>query len=454
MTQADLVYRAGRSAAEIEEIYGLQDAVKLSSNELPWGPLPSVQEAIVQAVAGNNGVNRYPDIHATALRTAIAAHHHVTVEHIAVGAGSGGLLAQLVRACLDDGDDVLIPDPTFGLYRIMSSWTGASVRAVESVGTTANAAELIAQLRTETKLVFLASPNNPTATALGIDQLAQVLEAVPVGCTVVVDEAYADFVRASHVMQGKALISSFDNVAVLRTFSKAHGLAGLRIGYLLGRRRLVAQVSALSTPFHVSSMAQVAGVESLRRHGEVCARVDLIVAERERVSNAIRRLGLGLSQSQANFVWLPAGERSADLAQACERAGVVPRLFPGQGVRITIGLPHDNDRVLEVLRVPGLVEQLAPAWRLPTGEPARRSAELARPDRLDDSLADQCGRAYRDALERLGKPVHPSIDAWTAGQSFDALLAELLDTTDGEDFTVIETIVANIATAGRKRDQL
>ncbi|WP_166459748.1 pyridoxal phosphate-dependent aminotransferase [Amycolatopsis pithecellobii] len=445
-----LVYRAGRSAAEIQQQYGISDVVKLSSNELPWGPLPSVRDAILRAVTGDDGANRYPDLRATELRATIAAYHGVDPGRVAVGAGSGGILAQLVRSELRGDSAVLVPGPTFDLYRIMSTWTGASVHVADMPATVPDVDTLVAGLRPETRLVFLASPNNPTGGALGADRVARIASRVPEGCIVVVDEAYADFVTACHIDQGAALIDRYDNVVVLRTFSKAHGLAGLRIGYLLGHPAIVDRVGALSTPFHIGTVGQVAAIESVRHAAQVRERAERVVAERERMAATIRAMGLGLGWSQANFLWLPAGSGAARLAQALEQRGLVPRLFDGKGVRVTVARAADNDRVLAVL---GELD-LRDTWTLPVGDgvvaAARTAAELESVSGVVDGAVAR--DAYRAALALAGRVPDPQIDTWGAEQAGHALVAELLDVVSVDLLEGREKIAAQVIATARAKD--
>jgi hypothetical protein len=201
------------------------------------------------------------------------------------------------------------------------------------------------------------------------------LDAAPPNCLLVLDQAYQDFVTAPHAPDGATLVSTHANVVVLRTFSKAHGLAGLRVGYLLAQPEIVRAAERLGVPFNVDGIAQVAAVASLRVFAEVQERVNRIVAERDRVIGELRRRGFGQANSQGNFVWLPVGLAADDLAAALERSGVVTRCVSSQGVRVTIGTPEENDRFLEVFGYGNLVPALTEQWQLPTGNHAYRVHE-------------------------------------------------------------------------------
>jgi histidinol-phosphate aminotransferase len=383
----------------------MSEAVKLSFNELPWGPLPAVRDAITRFLDGPNGVNRYPDMRATELRTAIATHDDVPVECVAVGTGSGGLLSQLTFASTGPGDEVLMPWPTFGQYAAFATWTGATASKVPLMGTTPDGPALAAAIGPRTRMLVIASPNNPTGTLLSRDGLQAVLDAAPANCLVVLDQAYQDFVTAPHAPDAAGLVPTHANVVVLRTFSKAHGLAGLRVGYLLAQPDTVRAVEQLGVPFNVDGIAQVAAVASLQAFAEVRGRIGSIVAERERVVAELRRRGFGQANTQANFVWLPVGAAATELAAALERSGVLTRCVPDYGVRVTIGTPPQNDRFLEVFGAGDLVPDLTANWRLPTGPDAMRVhnwvQQLQAPAVQAHAMADVVADASAEALPRL-----------------------------------------------------
>jgi histidinol-phosphate aminotransferase len=373
------------------------NSIKLSFNEMPWGPLPAVTDAILAFVNGPSSVNRYPDMRAAELRAAIAAHHAVPVEYVAVGTGSGGLLNQLTFATTGPGDEVLMPWPTFGQYAGFAGWTGATATKVPLVGTTPSGAALAAAMTPRTRMLVIATPNNPTGTVLHRDGLRAVLERASRDCVVVLDQAYQDFAAAPHAPDAADLVGSYPNVVVLRTFSKAHGLAGLRIGYVLAQPETVAAVERLAVPFNVDGIAQAAAVASLRAFDQVQERVAIIVAERERVIAELRRRGFGQANSQANFVWLPAGSAANELAVTLERSGVSTRVVADEGVRVTVGTPAENDRFLEVFGTGELVAGLAECWRLPTGPDAARVHELV--ERLvEPAAAERIDLAAASAL--------------------------------------------------------
>ncbi len=340
-------YVPGRSAASVATQYRLGDVVKLASNEAPFPPLPAALAAIAEA-AGT--ANRYPDDAATALREALGVTCDVEPEQVLLANGSVELCRMAIAATCDPGDEVVFGQPSFEAYPVLAQQVGA---AMVQVPLTAHRYDLDAMadaITDRTRLVFVCNPNNPTGTTVGRDAAERFLERVPPDLLVVFDEAYREFVTTPDFPDGLELLRDHANVAVLRTFSKAYGLAALRVGYAIARVDVIGALRKVRVPFTTNGVAQAAALASLAAHDEMRARVDDVIAERERVFVAITDLGLDVVASEANFLWLPLGEPAAVLGEYSERAGVVLRPFPGVGVRITIGSPVENDRLVKVLR--------------------------------------------------------------------------------------------------------
>jgi histidinol-phosphate aminotransferase len=337
-------YRPGRNPADLARELGLPDAVKLASNESAYGPLPSVAAAVTKA-AGE--MNRYPDMAAAELISAIATRFGAEPEQVALGAGSVGLCQQLVTATSGPGDEVLYCWRSFEAYPLLV--TAAGARSVQApLQNHAYDLEALADaISDRTRLVFLCNPNNPTGTATRFPAMEKFLDTVPDGVLVVIDEAYREFVDDPEVPDGLALAGDRENVAVLRTMSKAYGLAGLRLGYCIAAPEIAETLRKVQVPFSVSAIAQAAGLASLRAEGELQERVRQVVAERGRVVDALRGMGIGVPESQANFVWLPLGSGAMAFARGCEQRGVIVRPFAGDGVRVTVGAPKENDRFLD-----------------------------------------------------------------------------------------------------------
>ena len=321
------------------------EAHKLSSNESPYGPLPSVVEVIAEA---GRGVNRYPDNGAEALTSALAERFDVPAAHVAVGCGSVGVLQQLMVAVSDPGDEVVYGWRSFEAYPPLADLAGATSVQVPLRDETHDLAAMAAAITPRTRLILVCNPNNPTGTVVREQELLRFLDQVPADCLVVLDEAYHEYIRDPAVPDGTDLYRDRPNVAVLRTFSKAYGLAGLRVGFLIGHEPVAEAVRKTMLPFTVSSVAQAAAVASLNAEDELLSRVESVVKERERVRETLVANGWTVPVTEANFVWLRLGEHTAQFAQACDAAGISVRPFAGEGARISIGTPAANDTFLAV----------------------------------------------------------------------------------------------------------
>jgi histidinol-phosphate aminotransferase len=335
-------YRPGRVPAVTAG-----QAHKLSSNESPYGPLPSVAEVIAEA---GRGVNRYPDNRAEALTAALARRFRVPPGHIAVGCGSVGVLKQLIEAVSDPGAEVLYAWRSFEAYPPLADLAGAASVRVPLRDETHDLEAMAAAVTPRTRLVLVCNPNNPTGTVVGERQLAAFLDHVPEDCLVVLDEAYHEYIRDASVPDGLGLYTGRPNVAVLRTFSKAYGLAGLRVGFLIGQPRVADAVRKTMLPFTVSAVAQAAAVASLDAEAELLERVESVVKERNRVREALLSDGWTVPPTEANFVWLRLGEHTTPFAAACEGHGIAVRPFAGEGARVSIGAPEANEAFLAVAR--------------------------------------------------------------------------------------------------------
>jgi histidinol-phosphate aminotransferase len=317
---------------------------KLSSNENPYPPLPGVMDAASQALTV---MNRYPDMGATALYDALAARLGVPVAHLAAGTGSVALIYQLLAAFCDPGDEVVYAWRSFEAYPIaVAAAAATSVRVPVTAEGRHDLEAMLAAITDRTKAVIVCTPNNPTGPALGQTELDAFLDRVPPHVVAVVDEAYVEFVRMDDAVDGIATYRDRANVVLFRTFSKAYGLAGFRIGYAVAHAEIAAALRAVSLPFGVSQVAQVAAIASLAAEAELLERVDALVAERDRVTAGLREQGWLLPEAQGNFVWFGLGERTAEFAAAAEERGIVVRPFAGEGCRVSIGEVEGNDRIL------------------------------------------------------------------------------------------------------------
>ncbi|MGW0250807.1 histidinol-phosphate transaminase [Nocardia goodfellowii] len=323
-------------------------AVKLASNETTLPPLPAAAKAIGAAA---ELAHRYPDNQATELRAALADFLDVTVEQVAVGCGSVALLQELVQiTCSSAQDEVLFAWRSFEAYPIVAQVGHATAVQVPLTSEHVHDLDALAAAVTpRTKLVFVCNPNNPTGTAVGRDALVRFLDAVPSDVLIVLDEAYFEYLRLAGTGQcpdGVELGRGRPNVIVLRTFSKAYGLAGLRVGYAVGDPEVITALMKVHIPFSVNRVAQAAAIASLEARGELLERTDALIVERERVRAAMRGAGYEVPPSETNFIWLPLAGRSAAFAEASAEAGVLVRPYAADGVRVTIGDPHENDTFL------------------------------------------------------------------------------------------------------------
>lgn len=346
-------YAAGKPPAPVEGL----TRYKLSSNENPLGPVPEVARVLAEFDA----VHRYPDPLSTALRTALAGQLGVDAEDIVTGAGSLGALNQIIKTFAGvnaDGvqDEVIYAWRSFEAYPILVGIMGARSVQVPNLPNGAHDLDAMAAAVTDrTRLILVCTPNNPTGPAVTESQIRSFLAKVPATVPVVIDEAYFEFCAASSIPEGEEpplngldIYRDYPNVIILRTFSKAQGLAGLRVGYSISHPQITRHLRVAATPFAVSALAERAAVASIEHQEAVMARVSHIVAERERVTARLRELGYEFPGTYANFVWLPLGERTGEFVDLMNRNALSVRAFGSEGVRVSIGEIEANDRFLSL----------------------------------------------------------------------------------------------------------
>lgn len=320
-------------------------SIKLSSNESPYGPLPSVREAIAKASAE---LNRYPDPGAVELTAALAERLEVPEDHLAFGAGSVGALQQLLEAVGEPGAELVYAWRSFEAYPLLAELSGMTSVRVPLRDETHDLDAMAEAITDRTRMILVCNPNNPTGTTLRENELAAFLDRVPDHVLVVLDEAYREYVRDPDVPDGLALYRDRPNVAVLRTFSKAYGLAAIRLGFVVGQPQVTAAVSKTLVPFAVNHLAQAAGAASLLAEEELLERVQVTVEERTRVRDSLLEAGWTVPPTEANFVWLRLDADTLDFAASCAEVGVSVRPFDGEGARISLGTPEENDVFLSV----------------------------------------------------------------------------------------------------------
>ncbi len=344
-------YQPGLTTAEVLARYGLDVAVKLASNESPYPPLPAVQEVIR---AGAAGLNRYPDAYARTLRAQLAERHHVEPEAVAVGNGSCELILLAGQAFLDPGTTVVHADPSFAIYPHLAAATGAESVAVPLAPDEGHdLMAMAAAVDERTRLVVVCNPNNPTGVYRSAAELEEFVQLLPDDLAILIDEAYFDFVDLAEAGRMMSLARSRSNLLVTRTFSKAYGLPGLRVGYGVGGAGWIGALERVRQPFNVNALAQAAASAALEERSAMAERVAAIVRERDRVCAELAATGVPFTPSRANFILLGAESGGSGLHEALLRRGVIVRDGAALGVpgrvRVTIGSPRENDAFLAAL---------------------------------------------------------------------------------------------------------
>ena len=337
------------------------DAFKLSSNENPFDPLPGV----VEAVQAETAFNRYPDASALALRERLAAKYDVDSDQVHVGSGSVALLAQLILAAAGPGDEVLYSWRSFEAYPGLVAVAGAtSVRVPNRDDCGHDLTAMAAAITDATRVAIICSPNNPTGSIVTAEEFHDFMAAAPRNLLVILDEAYAEFVTDARAVSGHPLLQRYPNLVVLRTFSKAYGLAGLRVGYALGPVDILNAARSTAIPLSVTGQASVAAIASLAAEPELLRRVAVLVERRDVTWNALTAQGWNLPASQANFLWLPTGAETADVAESLAAAGLIGRPFVPEGIRVSVG---EAEAMADLIRICAEI-----ITSLPTEHAARR----------------------------------------------------------------------------------
>ena len=349
-------YAAGKPPAPVE---GLTQ-YKLSSNENPLGPVPEVARVLAEFATAH----RYPDPLSTALRQKLSARLGVDADDIVTGAGSLGALNQTLKTFAGvnaDGvqDEVIYAWRSFEAYPILVGIMGARSVQVPNLPNGAHDLDAMAAAITErTRLILVCTPNNPTGPAVTESRIRAFLAKVPAHIPVVIDEAYFEFCAASTVPEGEEaplngldIYRDYENVIILRTFSKAQGLAGLRVGYSISHPQITQHLRVAATPFAVTALAEAAAIASIEHEDAVMERVSHLVSERERVTARLRELGYEFPSTYANFVWLPLRERTGEFVQLMAEHALSVRAFGTEGVRVSIGEVEANDRFLSLCEV-------------------------------------------------------------------------------------------------------
>ncbi len=343
-------YEPGKPIEELEREFGIPDAIKLASNENPLPPSDRVQKAILAAL--HHG-NRYPDGSGFYLRQALAKKHGFMPEQIVLGNGSNELIELLVRAFLRPGDEAVMPHPSFVVYPMIVQAAGG-VRVMVMLKEYRLDLEAMARAMTPmTKLVFIANPNNPTATIVTADEVEHFMARVPERTIVVFDEAYIEFALGPDFPEVLQYVKQGRKVIVLRTFSKAASLAGLRVGYGVADADAISLMNRIRQPFNVNSLAQAAGLAALEDEAHIMECVRMIEAGRHYLYDEFKNLGVSYVPSRANFILVDVGRSAADIFQKLLQHGVIVRPLTPFGMetalRITVGTPEENRKLVKAL---------------------------------------------------------------------------------------------------------
>ena len=338
-------YKAGK---QVDAVAGLTP-YKLSSNENAFAPSQVVLSAIMDSATK---INRYPDPFASALTKSISTKFDVPESMIATGTGSVGVCQQIIQATCSSGDEVLFAWRSFEAYPIITKIAGAkNIEVPLQMDASHDLQAMAKAITSSTRVIYICTPNNPTGNVVSQIAVDEFLTKVPKNVLVIIDEAYVEFNRDPSAVNGLATVKANSNVGLLRTFSKAYGLAGLRVGYFIGPENVAEAVRKTAVPFGVSNIAQSAAVACLEHEEELLENVEAIVQRRNWFERELRTLGMDFVQSQANFVWLPLGPDTQEFTSLCADYALAVRPFANEGVRISIGEQAGLDRILEVIKI-------------------------------------------------------------------------------------------------------
>jgi histidinol-phosphate aminotransferase len=342
-------YPPGKPVEEVERELG-RTAIKLASNENPLGPSPRAQEAIQRHL---NRIHSYPDGSGYYLRRKLAEIHQLKMDQIILGAGSTELMELAAKTFLSSGDEAVTSESAFYMYRLAIEDMGAGVVATPMRESTFDLAAMAHAITQKTKLVYLGNPNNPTGTMFTADALNRFLDAIPPQVLVVLDEAYYEYVQRPDYSRSLDCVRTGRNILVLRTFSKVHGLAGLRLGYGMGHRELIECLNRIRSPFNASSLAQVAGLAALEDHEHVARSVEMNAREMKFLTQELTLLGVRYTPSVGNFLLIDTGRDCEEDFIRLLHEGVIVRPMKLYGfptsLRVTLGVHEENQQFLKAL---------------------------------------------------------------------------------------------------------
>ncbi len=344
-------YLPGKSIEEVQKEFGAKRWIKLASNENLLGPSPKAVAAIREELPN---IHLYPDGPCTILRKALAKKFAIPEGMVVISNGADNLILIIANAFVNEGDKVVMADPTFSVYANVTQIMGGKPIKVKLKDFTHDLDTMLKKVNRKTKLVFICNPNNPTGTTISLEAFNEFLSKLPKRVIVILDEAYGDFVEDAFFPNGLDYIKAEHQVIVLRTFSKVYGLAGLRIGYALGRKDLIDCLYQVREPFPVHRLAQVAAVAALKDEDHAIKSIQLVYEGKRYLYGELDRIGLSYVPSQANFIFVDFEKNSEEVFQAFLKEGIIIR--PGKVwgyptfARVTIGRMDDNRRFIKALR--------------------------------------------------------------------------------------------------------
>lgn len=340
-------YSPGKPVKELERELGIRQAIKLASNENPLGPSPRALAAVRQAL---DEVHQYPEGGGTLLREILARRFQLEPSSVVLGNGSNEIVELLVRAFLQPGEEAIMADPTFVVYQLIVRAAHGRPVSVPLRDGCHDLGRMADRISPRTRLIFLCNPNNPTGTIVRREEVAEFLEQIPDSVLLVCDEAYYEYVVEPAFPDCLEFLRAGRNVAVLRTFSKIYGLAGLRIGYGLTTREIADMLHRVRQPFNTNCLAQVAAEAALLDEDHLRKSREVNEAGKSLLSEAFTRMGLKYYPTQANFFYVDVGRDGQQIYAALLREGVIARFIEGHSIRVTIGLPEENEKFLQSLR--------------------------------------------------------------------------------------------------------
>lgn len=344
-------YQPGKNLSECQREYGLTHFVKLASNENPLGPSPKVMQALQEAISD---IANYPDSGGYELRKALSEHTRLPIDQILLGNGSEEILKMLMEAFVMSGQEVVFGQYAFMAYEVIAKSIGANIRKIPMPNWTLDLDRVLSNITPKTKIIFLANPNNPTGTYNNADELYHFMQRVPDNVLVVCDEAYYEYVKQTDYPQTHTWLDAFPNLVITRTFSKAYGLAGLRIGYVMAHEEIISILSRIRMPFNVNMLAQVAAHAAIKDQAFLKYSVEMNAKHREGLMQGLINLGIPFIPSECNFLMMNVKMDGSELYEQLLRMGVIIRPLKffnlHHHVRVSVGLEEENNCFLNAIR--------------------------------------------------------------------------------------------------------